>query len=125
MLTAAHICFSQIDTFHLQCADLGKFSQIKIEQNNRGLSSDWHLATVEIVNTATGESAIFPYNNWLNKKVGLSAIVYPDIDGDGIGDKIAAANMAEYTVKVITSDVRWGRRTARCKSYWRHFLGGC
>ncbi len=29
----------------------------------QGFGSAWHLAKIEVVNTNTGEQAVFPYNN--------------------------------------------------------------
>jgi hypothetical protein len=95
-----------VDTFQLQCADLGKLSSLKIGHNNRGLSSDWHLAKVEVVNTATGEAAVFPHRDWLNKAKGLSVLLNPDVDGDGQGDVQAAGAKVEYVVSVVTTDTK-------------------
>lgn len=61
---------------------------------------------IEVVNTATGEAAVFPLNDWINKKAGLERILTPDADGDGKGDEAAAGVLVDYTVKVITSDIK-------------------
>ena len=54
-----------------------------------------------------GEAVVFPHHNWLDKEHGLSALLYPDRDGDGKGDSSASAGaLVEYVVTVQTSDIR-------------------
>jgi hypothetical protein len=96
----------QIDTFFLQGPDVGMFNSLRISHDNSGFGSAWHLAKVEIINTNTGEQAVFPWHNWLDKEHGLSQLLTPDRDGDGKGDALAGGPIVEYTVTVHTSDIR-------------------
>lgn len=63
---------------------------------------------VEVVNTNSGEAAVFPWHNWLDTKLGISQLLTPDRDGDGKGDELVGGPIVEYTVKTITSDLRYG-----------------
>ncbi|GFH09154.1 uncharacterized protein mot51 [Haematococcus lacustris] len=82
------------------------FERGKISHDNSGFASAWHLAKVEVVNTNTGEQAVFPYHNWLDKEHGLSVLLTPDRDGDGKGDALVDADLTDYTVTTYTSDIR-------------------
>ncbi|GFR41097.1 hypothetical protein Agub_g1741 [Astrephomene gubernaculifera] len=97
---------NQVDTFFLQAPDVGIFQSLRIGHNNSGFGSAWHLAKVEVVNTNTGEQAVFPFHNWIDKEHGLSQLLTPDRDGDGKGDALAGGPIVEYTITTITSDMR-------------------
>ncbi|KAJ9526209.1 hypothetical protein QJQ45_009677 [Haematococcus lacustris] len=94
------------DTFFFECPDVGAFTSLRISHDNSGFASAWHLAKVEVVNTNTGEQAVFPYHNWLDKEHGLSVLLTPDRDGDGKGDALVDADLTDYTVTTYTSDIR-------------------
>ncbi|KAG1672531.1 hypothetical protein FOA52_002840, partial [Chlamydomonas sp. UWO 241] len=94
------------DTFFVQAPDVGRFQKLIMTQDNSGFGAAWKLAKVEITNTNSGESCVFPCNRWLDKKTGLSVTLTPDRDGDGLGDALEGGTEAEYTVAVYTSDLR-------------------
>ncbi|GLC44364.1 hypothetical protein PLESTF_000049800 [Pleodorina starrii] len=97
---------NQVDTFFIQAPDVGSFQSLRIGHNNSGFGAAWHLAKVEIVNTNTGEQAVFPYHNWIDKERGLSQLLTPDRDGDGKGDALVGGPIVEYTITTHTSDIR-------------------
>ncbi|KAG2499991.1 hypothetical protein HYH03_002273 [Edaphochlamys debaryana] len=97
---------NQVDTFFLQAPDVGVFQSLRIGHNNSGFGAAWHLAKVEVVNTNTGEQAVFPFHNWIDKEHGLSHLLTPDRDGDGKGDALVGGPIVEYTITTYTSDIR-------------------
>ncbi len=46
---------AQKDTFFFEAPDVGRFNSLRIGHDNSGFGAAWHLATVEVVNTNTGE----------------------------------------------------------------------
>ncbi|GMH36686.1 hypothetical protein BSKO_04559 [Bryopsis sp. KO-2023] len=65
---------NQEDQFCLDLLpDVGQFSHIEIGHDGKGLGAGWHLAWVKITNTATGASATFTANRWLDKSEGDGA----------------------------------------------------
>ncbi|KAG2450199.1 hypothetical protein HYH02_000301 [Chlamydomonas schloesseri] len=97
---------NQVDTFFIKAPDVGVFNSLRIGHNNSGFGAAWHLAKVEIVNTNTGESAVFPWHNWIDKEHGLSQLLTPDRDGDGKGDALVGGPIVEYTICTHTTDIR-------------------
>eukprot|EP00798_Chlamydomonas_sp_ICE-L_P018432 gene18432-24908_t len=97
---------NQTDTFFVTSPNVGMMQKIKVRSSNSGLGAAWHLARVEITSSATGETLPFPYNNWFDKEHGLEHVIWPDRDGDGIGDVGAMGDMVKYRVYVYTSDIR-------------------
>lgn len=49
---------------------------------------------------------VFPFNNWIDKEHGLSVLLTPDRDGDGVGDALEGGPIVEFTATVYTSDMR-------------------
>ncbi len=96
----------QVDTFFVQAPNVGVYQSLRIGHNNKGFGAAWHLAKVEVVNTNTGEQAVFPYHNWIDKEHGLSQLLTPDRDGDGKGDALVGGPIVEYTITTYTSDIR-------------------
>ncbi|XP_067839158.1 lipoxygenase homology domain-containing protein 1-like [Heptranchias perlo] len=58
------------DRFILEVLDLGELHKVKIEHDSSSANAGWMLERVEITNTATGVSTIFPCGKWLDKKKG-------------------------------------------------------
>ena len=102
------------DDFYVTCPDLGELQRVKISQGGQGLFAAWHLAAVEVTDTASGTSYAFPYGGWLDKKHGLTqtlTLAAPDAAaGDGAepaaGAEAAEEELVRYRVEVYTSDVR-------------------
>lgn len=82
----------QTDTFFINSPDIGTMQSLRIQHDNSGLGPAWHLASVDVTNTTTGEAAVFPYHGWLDDKHGTSVLLWPDRDGDGKGDAAAGSN---------------------------------
>jgi len=93
-------------TFFLPSPDLGPMQSLRINSDDFGLGSAWHLAHITVTDSKSGEKLVFPFNDWIDKKHGLSHLLYPDRDGDGVGDKGTLNGLVEYTVTVHTSDIR-------------------
>lgn len=104
----------QTDTFFITSPDIGTLQSIRVSHDNSGLGSAWHLSSIQVTNTKAGETATFPHHEWLDEKHGLSVVLWPDRDGDGLADKptdgqhggAAGSREIEYKVAVYTSDVR-------------------
>ncbi len=47
-----------------QGPDIGPLDRIKIRSDGGGLGAAWHLAHVDVLSSATGESYHFPFSNW-------------------------------------------------------------
>ncbi|XP_043937953.1 lipoxygenase homology domain-containing protein 1 isoform X2 [Protopterus annectens] len=58
----------QTDRFMLEMLDLGELQKVKIEHDNSSLSPGWFLERVEVTNTATGVTGVFPCGKWLDRK---------------------------------------------------------
>ncbi|KAF8570011.1 hypothetical protein P879_00036 [Paragonimus westermani] len=60
----------QVDTFYVECVDLGKIRRLWVEQDHTGISADWFLAKVQVTNSSSGEMYNFPCDQWLSRKRG-------------------------------------------------------
>ncbi len=78
--------FAQTDTFQISAPNVGEIESLRITSDGRGLGSAWHLDSIEVHNSATNELLTFPLKGWIDREHGLSHLLYPDRDGDGIGD---------------------------------------
>ncbi|KAG8456825.1 hypothetical protein GDO86_002563 [Hymenochirus boettgeri] len=56
--------------FFIETLDLGEMKKVRVEHDNSGISAGWLLERVEVTNTATGVTTIFPCEKWLDKKRG-------------------------------------------------------
>ncbi|KAM4708199.1 lipoxygenase homology domain-containing protein 1 [Discoglossus pictus] len=56
--------------FYIETLDLGEMKKVKVEHDNSGISPGWLLERVEVTNSATGVTTIFPCGKWLDKKKG-------------------------------------------------------
>ncbi|XP_056399217.1 lipoxygenase homology domain-containing protein 1 isoform X2 [Hyla sarda] len=66
--------------FYIETLDLGEVKKVKVEHDNSGLNAGWLLERVEVTNSATGVTTIFPCGKWLDKKRGDGEIcreLYP------------------------------------------------
>ncbi|KAM3939741.1 lipoxygenase homology domain-containing protein 1 [Leptodactylus fuscus] len=66
--------------FDIETLDLGEMKKVRVEHDNSGLSPGWLLERVEVTNSATGVTTIFPCGKWLDKKRGDGEIwreLYP------------------------------------------------
>ncbi|XP_075441794.1 lipoxygenase homology domain-containing protein 1 isoform X2 [Ascaphus truei] len=56
--------------FYIEALDLGEMKKVKVEHDNSGVNPGWLLERVEVTNSATGVTTIFPCGKWLDKKRG-------------------------------------------------------
>ncbi|XP_031413077.1 lipoxygenase homology domain-containing protein 1 [Meleagris gallopavo] len=51
--------------FYLETLDMGELKKVRIEHDNSGLAPGWLVERVEITNSATGVTTIFPCGKWV------------------------------------------------------------
>uniref|UniRef100_A0A8C0ZH30 Lipoxygenase homology PLAT domains 1 n=1 Tax=Cyanistes caeruleus TaxID=156563 RepID=A0A8C0ZH30_CYACU len=56
--------------FYLETLDMGELKKVRIEHDNSGLGPGWLVERVEITNSATGVTTIFPCGKWLDENRG-------------------------------------------------------
>ncbi|XP_066195695.1 lipoxygenase homology domain-containing protein 1 [Sylvia atricapilla] len=56
--------------FYLETLDMGELKKVRIEHDNTGLAPGWLVERVEITNSATGVTTIFPCGKWLDENRG-------------------------------------------------------
>ncbi|XP_059690106.1 lipoxygenase homology domain-containing protein 1 [Gavia stellata] len=56
--------------FYLETLDMGELKKVRIEHDNSGLAPGWLVERVEITNSATGVTTIFPCGKWLDETRG-------------------------------------------------------
>uniref|UniRef100_A0A8D0FQN3 Lipoxygenase homology domains 1 n=1 Tax=Strix occidentalis caurina TaxID=311401 RepID=A0A8D0FQN3_STROC len=56
--------------FYLEILDMGELKKVRIEHDNSGLAPGWLVERVEITNSATGVTTIFPCGKWLDENRG-------------------------------------------------------
>ncbi|KAM6328427.1 LOW QUALITY PROTEIN: lipoxygenase homology domain-containing protein 1 [Alca torda] len=56
--------------FYLETLDMGELKKVRIEHDNSGLAPGWLVERVEITNSATGVTTIFPCGKWLDENRG-------------------------------------------------------
>jgi len=62
----------QVDRFKIECADLGNIYKTKIRHDNAGLSADWLLAKIEVIDDI--KTYVFYCEQWLAKGKGDSKL---------------------------------------------------
>lgn len=55
----------QVDRFQIECADLGSIFKLKIRHDNSGISPDWFLSKVEVIDGV--KTYVFYCEQWLAK----------------------------------------------------------
>ncbi len=53
-----------------QASDIGALQSATIRLHEHGLGAAWHLKQVEVLSKATGITAVFPHNGWVQKDKG-------------------------------------------------------
>ncbi|CAE1278375.1 unnamed protein product [Acanthosepion pharaonis] len=112
---------NQEDVFTLKAVDLGKLLKLKIYHDNKGGGAAWFLNHVEVINSKTKDSYLFPCQRWLSTKDDdgqISRELVPlnkrNLDKSGsIREEAALETKAAVTtfyIKVITGNV-WGAGT--------------
>ncbi|KAM6931491.1 lipoxygenase homology domain-containing protein 1 [Xenentodon cancila] len=70
----------QTDRFVLEMLDLGELLRIKVEHDGSSVNCGWYLECVEVTNTATSVTTIFPCGNWLDARKAdgqIQRVLYP------------------------------------------------
>jgi hypothetical protein len=72
VLTWCLLCCAagKLDTFFVQAPDVGAISSIQLQCLGGGLTAAWHLSSVAITHSASGQVARFVYNDWFDKSKG-------------------------------------------------------
>lgn len=86
----------QTDTFTVQAREVGALQHIQISCKGGGLGAAWHLAHVTITHPLTQSVTRFDYNNWFDKRQGLTQVRGP---GRG-GSKRVAGPMSSLVCPV-------------------------
>jgi hypothetical protein len=104
----------KVDTFFIAAPDVGEMHSLRLTSDGAHMGAAWRLTTVEVHNSKTDETLIFPFNDWIDREHGLTHLLYPDRDGDGLADKgeVADTKVARRTRHSCTSLSR-GALTAR------------
>ncbi|XP_078530890.1 lipoxygenase homology domain-containing protein 1 isoform X2 [Lissotriton helveticus] len=58
------------DRFFLETLDLGELKKVFLEHDNSGMNPGWQVERVEVTNTATAVTTIFPCGKWLDTNKG-------------------------------------------------------
>lgn len=86
-LTPSSPGYAQVDTFFITAPDVGEMQSLRLTSDGKHMGTAWHLDHVEVHNSKTNESLTFPFGNWFDNEHGLTHLLYPDRDGDGVADK--------------------------------------
>eukprot|EP01121_Diplochlamys_sp_Union-15-3_P013545 TRINITY_DN4215_c0_g1_i1.p1 TRINITY_DN4215_c0_g1~~TRINITY_DN4215_c0_g1_i1.p1 ORF type:complete len:964 (-),score=265.67 TRINITY_DN4215_c0_g1_i1:44-2935(-) len=92
-----------VDTFGIECVELGNLTKIRIGHNDGGLTPGWYLDKVSITNDKSGKTWYFLCGQWLDKHEGDKKIVreIPAQDADGV----AVLPMTTYKIVTVTGDI--------------------
>jgi hypothetical protein len=60
----------KLDTFFVQAPDVGAVSSIQLQCQGGGLTAAWHLSSVTVTHSTSGQVARFLYNDWFDKNKG-------------------------------------------------------
>ncbi|XP_061586231.1 lipoxygenase homology domain-containing protein 1 [Cololabis saira] len=66
--------------FVLEMLDLGELLRVRVQHDGSGCTSGWYLECVEVTNTATSVTTIFPCGNWLDAQKAdgqIQRVLYP------------------------------------------------
>lgn len=61
-------------TLSVQAVDVGDVSSVLLECKGGGLTAAWHLSSVKVTNTSSGQSTQFMYNDWFDSKKGWKQV---------------------------------------------------
>uniref|UniRef100_A0A383W527 PLAT domain-containing protein n=1 Tax=Tetradesmus obliquus TaxID=3088 RepID=A0A383W527_TETOB len=65
----------KLDTFFVQAPDVGSISIIQLQCQGGGLTAAWHLGSVTVTNSASGQVAKFVHNEWFDKSKGWAKVL--------------------------------------------------
>lgn len=64
-------------------ATTGKLAKLHVEHDNSGWRPKWYLDRIEVTNSVTSTTTVFPCEKWLDKDSGDNLIerdIYPKLD---------------------------------------------
>jgi hypothetical protein len=96
----------------LQALDVGAISAARVACSGSGHSASWHLASITVTNTGSGQVAVFHHNSWLDQEHGWEQMLHMArraADGAGAHEP----ELASYRVTVYTSDLPDAATNAR------------
>lgn len=91
----------EVNELQLTLDKVGKIYKIRIEHDNKGLGSAWHLDTITLEHIATKVRYDFVYNDWLSRKHQLVAEI--PATGPAVTEPLA---LIDYKVMVHTGKKR-------------------
>ncbi|RNA20949.1 lipoxygenase homology domain-containing 1 [Brachionus plicatilis] len=100
-----------IDTFEVDCPELGTIRKVKIGHDNKGLNPGWHLKEILIESKSSKRTWLCECNRWLDRK-----------EDDGkIERELKAVEQFGYDKKTIKydPDLQVSDRTPRKKSFYQ------
>lgn len=74
MLRSRCVAAGKLDTFFVQAPDVGSISIIQLQCQGGGLTAAWHLGSVTVTNSASGQVAKFVHNEWFDKSKGWAKV---------------------------------------------------
>lgn len=110
----------QVNTFFLQSPEVGIISHVRVRSSGSGLGPAWHLASVTVTHTGSGQETAFKHGGWLDQQHGLEALLWPV--GSPQAAQAALPAEVEYRVEVHTSDIRSARAFELCRSLFDPFM---
>lgn len=92
----------QTDVFTLHGSDIGMLVAAEVQLHGGGMTADWHLASIEVLNKGSGERAFFHYNNWFNKTLtpDWRAVLHAAASSADPGVETSAAATPEHVFQV-------------------------
>jgi hypothetical protein len=101
------LCCTHQPRWPLQGIDIGSISHVRVCSSGTGLGPAWHLASVTVTHTGSGQEMAFKHGGWLDQQHGLEVLLWPV--GSLQAAQAAPPPDVEYQVEVHTSDVRSAR----------------
>ncbi|KAJ8405697.1 hypothetical protein AAFF_G00316770 [Aldrovandia affinis] len=93
----------QEDTFNLEIDDIAPLKKIRVRTDGSGSRPDWFLDKIIMRNTATEDSSVFTYEQWLSKTKGPKRTKICELAA--VVDEEEMVEVTTYTIQVMTSDV--------------------
>jgi len=91
---------NKIDSFGVQCEDLGNLQKINIGHDNSGFGASWFLDKIIITSQKTNQKWYFLVGDWLEGNNNRRDVAGVEADG------IASLPLVPYKISVTTGDVR-------------------
>lgn len=88
---------------------LGELTNLRIWHDKSSAKNSWHLEYVQVDDTHTGESYMFPCNKWLSSKLDDKQLVRELVCNSGSPRAVRRGSLTSsgkvpYVIEVVTSD---------------------